>query len=81
MENQEAVTPELKAYIDKLVHERVAKKIPHICPYCELFQFNKDHKTNRYCQYVGDLKVVNGICQMWRLAEDVGSRVRGNYTV
>jgi len=73
--------PKLKEYIDNLVRERVAKKVPHVCIYCELFQFNKTHKTNRYCQYEGDLKLDHGVCQMWKLAEDVGVRVRGNYTV
>ena len=75
------LSPELSAYIDNLVHERVAKKIPHICTYCGWFQFNVDHKTNRYCQFKGELKIVKGVCQLWKLAEDVGLRVRGNYTV
>ena len=75
------LSPELSSYIDTLVHERVAKKIPHICTYCGWFQFNEGHKTNRYCQFKGDLKLKKGVCQMWKLAEDVGNRVRGNYTV
>ena len=68
-------------YIDALVKERVAKKIPHICTYCDQFQFNEGHKTNRYCQFKGKLKIIRGVCQRWGMAEDVGLRVRGNYTV
>jgi len=75
------LSKELEAYIDKLVHERVAAKVPHICIYCERFQFSQTKKTNRYCQYKGELRLERNICQMWILAEDVGLRVRGNYTV
>jgi len=82
LENQK-LSPQLKEYVESLVKEAVSKKVPHICSYCALFQFseNRNVPRNRYCQFKGDLKLMRGICQMWILAEDVGLRVRGNYTV
>ena len=71
---------EMKDYIDQLVKEKVSAKVPHICIYCDWFRFNPEHKTNRYCKYDGDIKLEDGLCKMWILAEDMHLRKRGDYT-
>lgn len=78
MENQNLIK-----LIEKIVKERVSLKVPHICSYCDWLRFNDPptKPNNRYCKYPGEIKVVKGICQMWKLAEDMDKRVRGNYTV
>ena len=68
----------------KRVMERLALKIPHVCQTCDWFQLSSKPPRNRNCQVPRDLTMKDfkkGVCQIWKLAEDLGARQPRNLTV
>ena len=72
---------EIERLVDAAVEKRVRDGMPHICTWCGWFRMNDAVPHNRFCRFKGMLRVDQGICQEWYLAEDYKRRKVGDITV
>lgn len=83
MQKEEYVTikkAELEEVIHNLLHDALAKELPHECWTCKHFDFPLDAKPrNKACLCPEKLVMFKGRCDMWDLQLDPNKRHRRIY--
>ena len=69
---------EIKAYIEKQVHEARLQMVPHNCHTCKWFILREEKPRNRMCRCPDDLEVNGNTCLNWKIQPDV-SKVTGRF--